>query len=49
MGTIGQTPVDPAGLKNGIIGGRQVGPDQVRRQRPVCFGDVFELNNWIGT
>ena len=43
MGTIGQTSVDPTGLQSGIIGGRQVGPDQVRRQQAVCFGDVLGL------
>jgi hypothetical protein len=47
MGTIGQTSVDPTGLQSGIIGSRQVGPDQVGKQQAVCSVDVFGLK-WIG-
>ena len=39
MSTIGQTLVDPTGLQNGMIGGRQVDAYQVRkRQRGVVLG-----------
>ena len=43
MGTIGQTLVDPTGIQSGIIGGRQVGPYQMREQQRSCATDVFGL------
>ncbi len=44
VGTIGQISVAPSGIQSGIIGGRQIGPYQIRQQQQGCFRNVFELN-----
>jgi len=47
-GGIIQIPVDPSGLQSGIIGGRQVGANQVRERQRDCIRHVFRLNKRIG-